>query len=206
MHHFSKRINLFLSSFSPGSTRDIPCVRRSNLLIVSMHLHILDSGGGFRMKKPAFLLGCVFLLCWSSPAWAVQPHGEAEGPVVHLMAHLLLFVALLLWLYVLHTRPPDTGLSWRSLKLSLLFFLLWDMDHLFIHWFAGGMYPDIRDAGVSLVGDYFVGPRTLLTLLYYMGRFDHLLCVPGLWFFTSALRDFSEVIEKRRQSRAGQVF
>jgi len=157
------------------------------------------------MKKYVFLSVCVCLLCWSGPAWAVQAHGEAEGPVVHLMAHLLLLVALLLLLYVLHTKPPDTGLSWRSLKLSLLFFLLWDMDHLFIHWFAGGMFADIRDSGVSLVGDYFVGPRTLLSFLYYLGRFDHLLCVPALWFFTSALRDFSEAIEKRRQSRSGQV-
>lgn len=157
------------------------------------------------MKKYALLLGCLCLLCWGSPAWAVQAHGQAEGPVVHLMAHLLLFVALLLLLYVLHTRPPDTGLSWRSLKLSLLFFLLWDLDHLFIHWFAGEMFADIRDSGVSLVGDYFVAPRTLLNLFYYLGRFDHLLCVPALWFFASALRDFSEVIEKRLQSRAGQV-
>jgi hypothetical protein len=158
------------------------------------------------MKKYAFLSAGIWLLCWSGTAWAVQAHGEAEGPVVHLMAHLLLFVALLLLLYVLHTRPPDTELSWRSLKLSLLFFLLWDLDHLFIHWFAGDMYADIRDSGVSLVGDYFVAPRTLLNLVYYLGRFDHLLCVPALWFFTSALRDFCEAIEKRRQSRAGQAF
>ena len=157
------------------------------------------------MKKYAFLLGCFCLLCWDSPAWAVQAHGQAEGPVVHLMAHLLLLVSLLLLLYVLHTKPPDTGLSWRSLKLSLLFFLLWDLDHLFIHWFAGDMYADIRDSGVSLVGDYFVVPRTWLNLFYYLGRFDHLLCVPALWFFASALRDFSAVIEKRGQNRTGQV-
>jgi len=158
------------------------------------------------MKKYVFLVACICLLCWSGPAWAVQAHGEAEGPVVHLMAHLLLFVALLLLLYVLHTKPPDTGLSWKSLKLSLFFFLLWDMDHLFIHWFSGDMYADIRDSGVNLVGDYFVGPRTLLNFFYYMGRFDHLLCVPALWFFASALRDFCGVIEKRRQHRSGQVF
>ncbi|HIJ90964.1 MAG: hypothetical protein OEV89_09680 [Desulfobulbaceae bacterium] len=157
------------------------------------------------MKRYAFLLGCVWQLCWIAPAWAVQGHGEAEGPVAHLMAHLLLFVALLLFLYVLHTKPPDTGLSWKSLKLSLLFFLLWDLDHLFIHWVAGGMYADVRGSGVSLVGDYFVGSRALLDFIYYLGRFDHLLCVPALWFFTISLRDFCIVIEKRRQSRGGQV-
>lgn len=158
------------------------------------------------MKRQAFLLGCVCLLCGSGPAWAVQAHGQAEGPVVHLMAHLLLFVALLLLLYVLHTKPPDTGLSWRSLKLSLIFFLLWDIDHLFIHWFAGDMYADIKDSGVNLVGDYFVGPRTLLNFFYYLGRFDHLLCVPALWFLTSALREFRVVIGNRLQRRAGKDF
>ncbi len=157
------------------------------------------------MKRDAFLLGCLCQLCWSAPAWAVQSHGEAEGPVVHLMAHLLLFVALLLLLIVLHTRPPDNGLSWKALKLSLVFFILWDLDHLFIHWFAGHMFADVRGSGASLVGDYFVGTRTLLNLLYYLGRFDHLLCVPALWFFTSALRDFSKVIEKRRQTKVGQL-
>ncbi|MBU2537367.1 MAG: hypothetical protein KKH22_02930 [Proteobacteria bacterium] len=157
------------------------------------------------MKRYAFLISTFFLFCWSGPAWAVQGHGQAEGPVVHLMAHLLLFVALLLLLYVLHTKPPDTGLSWKSLKLSLIFFLLWDLDHLFIHWFAGDMYHDIKDLGGSLVEDYFVAPRTPLNFFYYLGRFDHLLCVPALWFFTVALRDFCEVIEKRRQSGAGQV-
>lgn len=80
------------------------------------------------------------------------------------------------------------------------------MDHLFIHWFAGDMYADIKDFGINLVGDYFVGPRTPLSLFYYLGRFDHLLCVPALWFFASALRDFCEVIEKRRQRQSGQVF
>lgn len=170
-----------------------------------MHFPILDSGGGIRAKKLACLLGSVYLLCWSTPAWAVQAHGKAEGPVVHLMAHLLLFAALLLLLYVLHAKPPDIALSWRSLKLSLLFFLLWNLDHLFIHWFAGDTYADIKDSGINLVGDYFVGPPTLLTLLYYLGRLDHLLCVPALWFFASALRDFCEVIEKRRQRQSEQV-
>ena len=156
------------------------------------------------MKRYAFLLACICLLCWSGPAWAVQGHGEAEGPVVHLMAHLLLGVALLFFLYVLHTRPPDVRYSWRSLKLSLLFFLLWDMDHLFVHWFAGQMYADIRDSGARLVEDHFAGPRTLLSFFYYLGRFDHLLCVPALWFFTTSLRGFYRAIESRRQGSTGQ--
>ncbi|MFA7382962.1 MAG: hypothetical protein WC001_05885 [Desulfurivibrionaceae bacterium] len=155
------------------------------------------------MKRHAFLLACAFLLCWSGPAWAVQGHGEAEGPVVHLMAHLLLGVALLFFLYVLHTKPPDAGYSWRSLKLSLLFFLFWDMDHLFVHWFAGQMHTDIRDSGARLVEDYFVGPRTLLSFLYYLGRYDHLLCVPALWLFTTSLRGFYRSNENRRQGSNG---
>lgn len=153
------------------------------------------------MKKWVLFSTLCGLLCHCPTAWAVQGHGEAEGPVVHWLAHLLLLVALLLLLSVLHRRPPDPGLSWRSLKLSLLFFLLWDIDHLFIHWFAGAMPADVRGLGSNLTKDYFVAPRTPLNLLYYLGRYDHLLCVPALWFFTLALRDFAKVIARRRQTR-----
>lgn len=180
------------------------CVPAGNLLFLEKAQFFRRGLRGERMKKYGVLLGCVLLFVSSGPAWAVQGHGVAEGPVVHLMAHLLLGVALLLFLYVLHTKPPDAGYSWRSLKLSLLFFLLWDLDHLFVHWFAGQMYPDIRDSGARLVEDYFTGPRTLLSYFYYLGRFDHLLCVPALWFFTISLRDFREEVEARRQGENGQ--
>ena len=180
------------------------CVPAGNLLFLEKAQFFRRGLRGERMKKYGVLLGCVLPFVWGCPAWAVQGHGVAEGPVVHLMAHLLLGVALLLFLYVLHAKPPDTGYSWRSLKLSLLFFLLWDMDHLFVHWFADQMYADIRDSGARLAEDYFTGPRTLLSGVYYLGRFDHLLCVPALWFFTTALRGFCETIAARRQGSSGQ--
>ena len=85
--------------------------------------------------------------------------------MVHQMAHLLLVVALLLLLCVLHTKPPDNKFPWRSLKLSLLFFLLWNVDCLFIHWFAGDMSADIKGRGVSLAGDYYVGPPDPVQIL-----------------------------------------
>lgn len=180
------------------------CFPLGNLLSLNRAQFFWQTVGASRMKRHGVLLGFMLLFFWSCPAWAVQGHGVAEGPVVHLMAHLLLGVALLLFLYVLHTKPPDARYSWRSLKLSLLFFLLWDMDHLFVHWFAGQMYPDLRDSGARLVEDHFAGPRTLLSVFYYLGRFDHLLCVPAFWFFTISLREFREAVEARRQGWNGQ--
>lgn len=157
------------------------------------------------MKRRAVLLAGLFVLAACGPAWAVQTHGQAEGPVVHQMAHLLLVVALLLMLYVLHTKPPDTTLSWRSLKLSLLFFLLWNLDLLVIHHVADLMPADVKADPGGLSGDYFVATTPLLHLAYYLGRLDHLLCVPALWFFTSALRQYCLVVARRQQSRSGQA-
>ena len=48
-------------------------------------------------------------------------------------------------------------------------------------------------------------PQTLFKFFYYLGRFDHLLCVPALWYFSNALRDFCRGIEKNQLSRAGQI-
>ena len=204
MHYLSKKINIFFSIFRQGFAgyRLRPFLQPAiseQSAIFPAHCEV------WRMKKHVILSGFMLLFFQSAPVWAVQRHGQAEGPVVHMMAHLLLGVALLLFLYVLHTKPPDARCSWRSLKLSLLFFLLWNLDLLFVHWFADQISADIRASGVSLVGDYFIGPRTLLNLAYYLGRFDHLLCVPAFWFFTTALRDCREAIETRRQGRNEQA-
>lgn len=93
--------------------------------------------------------------------------------MVHLPAHLLLFVALLLLLYALHPRIPDTGYRIPHYhggpSICRCFFLLRNLDHLFIHWFAGNMYADIRDSGINIVKDYFIGPRPLLNFFYIYG-------------------------------------
>ncbi|MEW6595503.1 MAG: hypothetical protein AB1413_11605 [Thermodesulfobacteriota bacterium] len=125
-----------------------------------------------------------------APAWAVQVHGGAEGYIVHQMAHIFLGAALLFLLLVLHRRPPGTGKPWRHLKLSLLLFLLWDIDTTLVHWLANRLpeHALLTTVGPSLVGDRILLPDSWVWYLYYAGSHDHLLCVPAIWFLVLSLK------------------
>lgn len=153
------------------------------------------------MKKHVFLLACACLLCWSPPAWAVQVHGDPEGYLVHQMGHLFFIAALVFLLYVLVKRPPGLGKPWRQLKISLTLFLLWNIDTVIVHWLASRLPDDaLLFAGGSLLDDRLLLPLAGRWLFYYLGSFDHLLCVPASWFLILSLRGFClEATDRQNQ-------
>ena len=155
------------------------------------------------MKKHAFLLACGYLLCWSPPAWAVQVHGDPEGYLVHQMGHLFFIAALVSLLCVLVKRPPGRGTPWRHLKISLTLFLLWNIDTTLVHWLAYRLPEEaFLFAGGSLFDDHLLLPLSGRWLFYYLGSFDHLLCVPASWFLIMSLRGFC-VEATVRQNQTG---
>lgn len=154
------------------------------------------------MKKHAFLPVCACLLCWSSPAWAVQVHGDPEGYLVHQMGHLFFIAALVSLLYVLVKRPPGRGKPWRHLKISLVLFLLWNIDTTLVHWLASRLPEEaFLPGGDSLLDDRLALPLAGRWLFYYLGSFDHLLCVPASWFLIVSLRGFcAEAAARQNQT------
>lgn len=153
--------------------------------------------------KRSVLPSVVFaLLCRSTPAWAVQVHGGPEGYLVHQMGHLFFIAALLFLLYVLSKRPPGQGKPWRRLKISLLLFLLWNIDTTLVHWLAYRLPEEAYFAsGGSLLDDRLALPVSWRWLFYYLGSFDHLLCVPASWFLILSLKGFClEVAERQQQA------
>ena len=138
-------------------------------------------------------------------AWAVQLHGGAEGYVVHQMAHLFLGAALIFLLYVLHKRPPGTGSPWKHFKISLLLFLLWDLDTTAVHWLATRLPEEsLVTAGPLLTGDRILLPDSWLWRFYYAGSLDHLLCVPAIWFLVLSLKGLGvEILQRQRPSQTG---
>lgn len=138
-----------------------------------------------------------------SPAWAVQVHGGPEGFLVHQMAHLFLGVALVFLLHLLRKRPPGTGRPWQHLKISLLLFLLWDIDTTAIHWLADRLPDEAIITGATLAGDRILLPDSWLWLFYYAGSLDHLLYVPAAWFLALSLKGLGTAIAARqRQEQA----
>lgn len=123
----------------------------------------------------------------ATPALAVQLHGAPEGLYVHMLAHVFYFAALLFLLLILRKRPPGHSAAWRNFRLALVFFLLWNTDTFIVHWLASRL-PDTAFVGHSLWNHRLAGPLTPGRWIYYLGRFDHLLCVPAMFFLVLSLR------------------
>ncbi len=148
-----------------------------------------------RSGLPVLLL----LLLSPRPAQAIQIHGPPEGLYAHLIGHFIFFCALVFLLYVLEKRPLDSSRGWLPLKLSLIFFLLWNADTFAIHLLSlhmpdSALFTDSSDFWEHRLAPPIDGER----LLYYIGRFDHLLCVPAMWLFLRSLTIFAREAEQRR--------
>lgn len=122
-------------------------------------------------------------------SWALQSHGAPEGIYVHQMAHLL-FMGALGYLYW-HTRksPAIESKGWRFLQIFCFFLIAWNLLAFTGHEaFEHLSVSDFRDKGSwkEQIGP----PVTMLKLLYYLTKMDHLLNVPGLFALFISLRTF----------------
>ncbi len=142
-----------------------------------------------------------FFLLFPRAALAVQTHGGGEGLFVHQLGHLLFAAAMAFLFYFLHFRPIGRGKAWTFFKLSLLFFFAWNINTVLVHWLATRL-PEGYFCG-STVWERRLGPPfDREVLAYYLGSFDHLLCLPGMYFLMQSLRLFGKELERKQQCKA----
>jgi len=146
-----------------------------------------------------FLISTVLflVLCFPDSAFAVQIHGPPEGIIVHLMGHIFFSVALLFLIYILNKYPVDSSKAWKYLKLSIFFWLIWNLDTFVEHILALRLDKSAIIIGKHHIFSYLAGPLTLEKWLYYLGQFDHFLCVPAMWSLSMSLRHFCKRVEKQ---------
>ncbi len=159
-----------------------------------------------RLVSPGFAGRGLFLLVLlgAAPAMAVQTHGPPEGYYVHQMAHLFFAGALAFLLYLLQVRPVGTGRAWSYFRLSLFFFLLWNIWTFAAHWLADLLPSEALVTTGSLWDHRFSAQLSVTNLLYYITRFDHLLCVPGIWFLLQSLKGFCLEITRKTEGEGGR--
>ncbi len=148
-----------------------------------------DVASRFLSRRTLTGMVAAAILLPATPALAVQLHGAPEGLYVHMLAHILYFTALLFLLLILRKRPPGHSAAWRDFRLALVLFLLWNTDTFIVHWLASRL-PDTAFVGHILWDQRLAGPLTPARWIYYLGRFDHLLCVPAMFFLILSLRRF----------------
>ncbi|WP_027369081.1 hypothetical protein [Desulfocurvibacter africanus] len=133
-----------------------------------------------------FALVAIFT-AWPVPAWAVQPHGGAEGLYVHQLGHILFFAAVVkLWL-LLRARFRAASRPWRRMRWSAALFALWNVVAFTSHFFEVQVATAVDRGQVPPVWSA-PGDASLLSYLIYISSLDNLILVPAMLYFYLGLR------------------
>ena len=111
----------------------------------------------FLHMKPIQTIGCIagsiilIVLFPAAQALATQGHAGIEGVWVHQFAHLFFLFSMMLLIFWLRQAGLVKAPGWRYIQYAALFFILWNMDTMLVHfldeqiqavrveiWVAGG--------------------------------------------------------------------
>jgi hypothetical protein len=128
-----------------------------------------------RPRLPWFVCTLCCLLCDVRPALAIQTHGAPEGLYAHQIAHLGFLVAMVyIWLRTRHR----TGEGWRLIRLSFVFFAVWNMTTFINHGISATLDPAKFQGHMGPLPEYLVA-RSTLDVYFFFGQMDHFLCIPA---------------------------
>jgi len=141
-----------------------------------------------RTIPPCALVGGLALLL-PGAAHATQGHGGIEGVYVHQLAHIFFIFSMGVLIYWLRERKLTAEAGWRYIQYAALFLILWNLDAVLVH-ALDEQFEWVRVTRLDL-GRILILPRKdtpSLSTLYYLAKFDHLLCVPALVFLYMGLK------------------
>ena len=117
---------------------------------------------------------------WPVNALATQGHAGIEGVWVHQFAHVFFLFSMGLLIFWLRQADLVKAPGWRYIQYAAVFFILWNADAFLVH------YLDEQRLAVTVttISDWHVhieasGGGNWLSILYYLAKLDHLLCVPS---------------------------
>lgn len=114
-------------------------------------------------------------------ASAIQVHGGSEGVVVHQLGHVFLLASMGVFVYWLRESGLLKDRGWRYIMGFALFIGLWNIDVILMHYLdeQGMLIRAVRQGLWTVTIENDQGSK-ILSLLYYIGKLDHLICVPAL--------------------------
>lgn len=132
----------------------------------------------------------IALLAWPRCLFAAQVHSAPEGLFVHQIGHLFFIFSMGILIYWLRGRQLTHQKGWQRLQYAAFFFVLWNIDTLLAHFIESrpGIFSQISVG--SWQAQIVSSPgNEALTVVYYLTKMDHLLCVPAIIFLYLALRE-----------------
>jgi len=110
--------------------------------------------------------------------------------LVHLFGHILFSSSIIFILFFLKGHPFGRSRKWTCFRLSLILFLIWNLDTMTNHILLRMMMKEDVMIEGFFMRHYVAAPVTPLKLAYYLTSFDHVICVPAMFLLVISLRLF----------------
>ena len=134
------------------------------------------------------ILIVIVLLMGPGSAMATQAHGEPEGIYAHQLSHLFFMVSMMIFIYWVRQKKLVRHKGWRFIQYAALFFILWNLNVVVVHFLDEQSLilsvEKINTLQVRIVSNW----GKWVEMYYYVGKMDHLLCVPALIFLFAGLK------------------
>jgi len=141
-------------------------------------------------------LFCLLSALVPDEIFAIQAHGGNEGIVVHQMGHIFFFVSMGAFVYWLREGRILGHAGWKYIMMFALFMGTWNLDVLLMHYLdEQGRLIEVTKTGSWSVMIKNVTGSDVLSMVYYLGKLDHLLCVPALFFLYMGLKRIKGSLE-----------
>ena len=134
--------------------------------------------------------------------FATQAHGGAEGIVGHQLGHVFFLVSMGAFAYWLREGAILKDRAWNYIMCFAFLLVLWNLDVILLHYL---------DEQSDLIRTSKTGPWSImvisrndspaLALGYYLGKMDHLLCVPALFFLYLGLKRILGILESDQREK-----
>ncbi len=137
-------------------------------------------------------------------SWATQVHSQPEGLYGHQLAHLFFIVSMIILVYWLRVMNLVQYKGWRYINYSALFFVLWNIDAMIVHFLDG-------TDGIFLIDKHgWEGSITIHAhnkveaILYYIVKLDHVFCVPAIIFLYFGLKALTQQMRGNSMVKGAQ--
>ncbi|MDL2268779.1 hypothetical protein LJC71_02575 [Desulfosarcina sp. OttesenSCG-928-A07] len=122
----------------------------------------------------------VFFLS-ASPVLATQGHSGIEGVWVHQFAHLFFLFSMGLLIFWLRRAGLVKKTAWRYIQNAAFFFIIWNADAALVHFLEEQLIAvEMTMVGGGQVRIDLLRGSDWISVIYYLGKLDHIFCVPAM--------------------------
>ncbi|MCP4114250.1 MAG: hypothetical protein GY737_02400 [Desulfobacteraceae bacterium] len=140
------------------------------------------------LQYSALILTVFLGILMPGAAHATQMHSGSEGIIVHQLGHIFFLLSMVTLIFTINARGLDRERGWRLIQYSALFFILWNMVALAVHFLDNQIAAvDVQTLSVWQIRIDPANSSRALANFYYLLKLDHLLCVPAIALFYRGL-------------------